>query len=123
MYKFCFFRLGRKTNDAEDVVSEVMITAMQKIDELDTGENTKLYNWLATIARYKLLEHYRRQKQHEKEKLFSAFDESFSKIIEDSRFNDGGDEDSTDADIPEKFESVKTVAIQLPERGDGEVGT
>lgn len=110
VYKFCFFRLGRRTSEAEDVVSEVMVTAIQKIDELKTDESTKIYNWLATIARYKLLEHYRRKKQHEREKLFSVFDENFQKILEDKR-----EEDNDKNVMSWSSETIGIVMSSLPE--------
>ena len=112
VYKFCFFRLGRRAAEAEDVVSEVMVTAIQKVDELKTDESTKIFNWLATIARYKLLEHYRRKKQHEREKLFSVFDENFQKILEDKREVIEEEDDSV---LNWSGESIGIVMSSLPE--------
>jgi RNA polymerase sigma-70 factor (ECF subfamily) len=113
LYKFCFFRLGRKTSDAEDVVSEVLLTAIQKIDELKTDEGTKIYNWLATIARYKLLEFYRRKKQLDRERSFSTFDENFQKILEESEGREVQEEEETS--MSWSSDSIGIVMSSLPE--------
>ncbi len=82
IYKFCFFRLGQNHANTEDVVGEVMLTAVRKVNDLHEADDTKVFNWLAQIARFKLMEAYRRLKRLDQEKLFSSFDEEVAGFLE-----------------------------------------
>jgi RNA polymerase sigma-70 factor (ECF subfamily) len=84
IYKFCFYRLGQNHTETEDVVGEVMLTAINKLGDLYEDQETSIFNWLAQIARFKLMETYRRNRRRDKEKLFSSFDEGLESCLEES---------------------------------------
>jgi RNA polymerase sigma-70 factor, ECF subfamily len=112
LYKFCFYRLGQNHTETEDVVGEVMLTAVRKIDDLRADEETRIFSWLAQIARFKLLETYRRLKRCEQEKLFSQFDDGVVDFLL-SQSSIGEEEDLIDEESPAQV--VGAVLTALPE--------
>lgn len=110
LYRFCHHRTGCHHPDTEDVVGETFMTAVRKIDELSDAEGTKVFNWLATIARFKLLELYRKRSRLDLERSFSSFDEGLEEVLEGRH--------TGNADQPEGAftpESVGVVLSSLPE--------
>jgi RNA polymerase sigma-70 factor (ECF subfamily) len=64
IYSFVFF----KVNDnevAEDIVSDVFISALNKVSSFRVDEGSSVSAWLYKIAHNKVIDYYRTNKQHE----------------------------------------------------------
>lgn len=110
LYRFCHHRTGNHHPDTEDVVGETFMTAVRKIDELSDAEGTKVFNWLASIARFKLLELYRKRNRQEMERHFSSFDDALEDVLEGRAAET--DEEPEGAFTPQ---SVGVVLSSLPD--------
>lgn len=61
VYRFCYFRLP--TQDlAEDITSEVFITAWEKIHTYSPNSNIKFVSWVFRIAQNKIIDFFRANK-------------------------------------------------------------
>lgn len=60
IYRFCYFRLGQKKEDAEDVTADVFVKAWRKLDTFTDGS---FQAWLYMIARNSIIDFYRVQKR------------------------------------------------------------
>ena len=60
LYRYVAYRVPRR-EDAEDIVSDVFLTAVAKLDSFDPGKGT-LRQWLTGVAKYKVLAYWRAKK-------------------------------------------------------------
>jgi RNA polymerase sigma-70 factor (ECF subfamily) len=58
LYTFVFYRVGRDTTLAEDVVQETFTQALARVKEFDSGRGT-VANWLTVISRNVIRDHLR----------------------------------------------------------------
>jgi len=61
IYKFIFFRTKQK-EEAEDLTSLVFLKVWQNLDKYKFQKEAKFSTWLFQIARFTLIDYYRRQK-------------------------------------------------------------
>lgn len=61
LYRYALSRV-RDASQAEDLIQETMIIALQKIDTFKEQSSEK--TWLTGILRYRILDHYRRQSKN-----------------------------------------------------------
>lgn len=61
VYRFVYFRVGQKREVAEDLTSDVFLSAFEAFDRFDPERGEKA--WIMTIARNKLINHYRDKKE------------------------------------------------------------
>lgn len=61
IYRYLFYRTGN-TDDAEEITSQVFLTALEKIPHYQHRGHFSA--WLFGIARYKVLEHFRMTRFH-----------------------------------------------------------
>lgn len=59
IYRFCYFRVGQKKEDAEDLTADIFLKAWQKLDTFTTGN---FQAWLYMIARNSVIDFYREKK-------------------------------------------------------------
>jgi RNA polymerase sigma-70 factor (ECF subfamily) len=64
VYTFAFYRVGRDAATAEDVVQDVFLTALRKLDSFDP-ERGAMLTWLQYIARTCLHEIYRKRRRYD----------------------------------------------------------
>lgn len=90
VYSYCLSNVNFNYDDAADVTQEVFLFFQQKLDKLDEGN---LRAWLYSVAKRKVYEYYRHNKQFDKmmsyedniesiEDLFVLFDNYFE--VDDS---------------------------------------
>lgn len=60
LYRFVFYQVARNAEDAEDVTSEIMLTAVKSIARYDAGAGS-LEAWLRGIARNHIARFWRRR--------------------------------------------------------------
>ncbi|MBQ7348156.1 MAG: sigma-70 family RNA polymerase sigma factor [Clostridia bacterium] len=60
LVRYCFYRVGKKFDLAEDIVNEAFILLYQKWDQLDFDCDTKILSWLTKAILNKIYE-YRRK--------------------------------------------------------------
>lgn len=89
IYSFCLALSKNNHEDALDITQEVFLVLTQKHTELD---DDKLKHWLLSVAKYKMQEHYRTLKKHEKvysiEETFTSPDEIFSTMTKFYSYSD-----------------------------------
>lgn len=61
-YRFAYYHLNRNNADAEDLCSEILMTAVGSIEKFDVTRGT-LDMWLLGIARHHLAQFYRRRRE------------------------------------------------------------
>ncbi|HEX7041865.1 MAG TPA: RNA polymerase sigma factor [Patescibacteria group bacterium] len=61
IYRFVFFRVGRKREITEDIVSDIFLKAWEKLDTFKKGN---FQAWVYMIARNKVIDHYRQNREH-----------------------------------------------------------
>ncbi len=61
IYRYVFFRVGKDSEIAQDLVSEIFLKALNKFDSYD--ENVSKSAWIYTIARNHLSNYYRDKKE------------------------------------------------------------
>ena len=64
LYSYVISRIGNP-HDAEDVVSEVFLRVVKRLDQLRNRYPASFAAWLFTIARNTITDHYRRNGLHE----------------------------------------------------------
>lgn len=57
IYRFVFFRVGGKREEAEDLISEIFIKALDNFDSFDEAKSFS--PWIYQIAKNHLINHYR----------------------------------------------------------------
>lgn len=62
VYRFVYFRVGQKREVAEDLTSDVFMSALEAFDRFDPAKGEK--SWIMTIARNKLINHWRDRKEN-----------------------------------------------------------
>lgn len=60
LYRYVAYRIPHR-EDAEDLVSDIFLTALDKLDEYDEDKGN-LRQWLTGIARYRILNYWRQKK-------------------------------------------------------------
>ena len=89
VYSFCLALSKNNYEDALDITQEVFMVLTQKHSEL---EDNNLKHWLFSVAKYKMQEHYRTLKKHEKvssiEETFTSPDEIFSTMTKFYSYSD-----------------------------------
>lgn len=61
VYRFVYFRVGQRREVAEDLTSEIFISALDAFDRFDPAKGEKA--WIMTIARNKLINYWRDKKE------------------------------------------------------------
>ncbi len=61
IYSYVYFRVGRDRDVVEDLVSDIFLKAYEKYD--GTREVVVVRSWLYTIARNRIIDHYRTRKE------------------------------------------------------------
>lgn len=61
LYRYAAYRIPRR-EDAEDLVSDIFMTALARIDRHDEAQGN-LRQWLTGIARHKVADHWRGRRQ------------------------------------------------------------
>lgn len=61
VYRFVYFRVGQKREVAEDLTSDIFISALDAFDRFDPSKGEKA--WIMTIARNKLINYWRDKKE------------------------------------------------------------
>ena len=64
IYKFVYFKVLEK-EVSEDIVSDVFVSALNKIDNFKIDENSSVSAWLYRIAHNKVIDYYKTNKQTE----------------------------------------------------------
>ena len=64
LYSLVFNQVGRDHQTAEDIVQETFLAALNSVSKF-RGQS-KLYTWLCSIARHKIVDFYRQQKREAK---------------------------------------------------------
>jgi len=62
VYKYVFFRTGKNKDLAFDLTSELFLKALEKFDTYNE-EKAEFKNWIFTIARNHIIDHYRSFKE------------------------------------------------------------
>ncbi len=60
VYRFVFFRCGGNKEQAEDLVSEIFMKALENFENYDTKQSTSA--WIMTITKNHLINHWRDSK-------------------------------------------------------------
>lgn len=63
LYRYVFFRVGQNKELAEDITSEIFLKAWKNLDDFKDGS---FQAWVYTIARNKVIDFYRTNKNHDK---------------------------------------------------------
>jgi RNA polymerase sigma factor (sigma-70 family) len=102
VYRFVFFRVGQKREVAEDLTSDIFMSAFEAFERFDPSRGEKA--WIMTIARNKLINHWRDKKEQ--------ID------IDDVAFTLVGEEGMEEAEKREDMGALKTALKKLkpPER-------
>lgn len=80
LYRYVAFRIPHR-EDAEDVVSDIFLTALDKLHEYDEDRGN-LRQWLTGIARFKILNYWRQKKSVVSlETIFQTPDPTFATKI------------------------------------------
>jgi RNA polymerase sigma-70 factor (ECF subfamily) len=64
IYKFVYYKIFN-TEVTEDLVSEVFVSVLDKIDTFQVNENANFSAWLYKIANNKVIDFYRTNKENE----------------------------------------------------------
>lgn len=59
IYRFCYFRIGQKREDAEDLAADIFTKAWEKLDTFQKGS---FQAWLYMIAKNTIIDYYRSSK-------------------------------------------------------------
>jgi RNA polymerase sigma factor (sigma-70 family) len=62
VYRFVYFRVGQKREVAEDLTSDIFMSALEAFDRFDPARGEKA--WIMTIARNKVINHWRDRKEN-----------------------------------------------------------
>lgn len=62
VYRYCYYRLGKNKEVAEDITSETFVKAIEKF-HMFTYRNKPFVVWLYTIAHNLIVDHYRSKKE------------------------------------------------------------
>ena len=84
IYKFVYLKTSNKEL-AEDIVSDVFISALNNIKSFRLDESSSVNSWLYRIANNKIIDFYRTNKQTEEiwDYLDYGFSKDFSEDVED----------------------------------------
>lgn len=65
IYRYIYFRINFRQDDAEDIAETVFFKAWRNIRSFRVDKNGNMQAWLYTIARNCITDYYRTQKAHE----------------------------------------------------------
>ncbi len=102
VYRFVFFRVGQKREVAEDLTSDIFMSAFEAFERFDPSKGEKA--WIMTIARNKVINYWRDRKEQVD--------------IDDVAFTLVGEEGVEAAEKREEVATLKTAIRKLkaPER-------
>lgn len=87
VFNYCFYRLTENFHDAEDLCSDTMLKAYEKLP--DANPDVKVFGWLLQLARHSYFDQIRKKQTHFKYKTLTVEDESSgSNELFDQAFNE-----------------------------------
>jgi RNA polymerase sigma-70 factor (ECF subfamily) len=82
LYAFVFYRVGRDTSLAEDVVQETFTKALDQIDRYDAARGS-VHNWLCTLSRNVIRDNLRaHRRSQELASMWERVDKTLAQIFE-----------------------------------------
>lgn len=83
LYAFVFYRVGRDSHIAEDVVQDTFLTALERLDHFDADRGS-LRTWLCITSRNVIRKHLRRARPAgavRLEAMFSRIDDTLAELL------------------------------------------
>lgn len=113
LYTFVFYRVGRDSSLAEDVVQETFTKALSRIDLYQPGRGS-IQSWLCTMSRNVIRDHVRAHlRSQELTEMWDRIDESLAQVFEALDREPLSDEI---IDRAETRDLVNMTIANLPER-------
>ncbi len=115
LYAFVFYRVGRNSTIAEDVVQDTFLAAMQRLDTYD-GQRGTVRAWLCVTSRNIIRKHLRQAKTTSADRLdtmFTRIDDTLAQLI---TVLDGGPLSDELIAREQTREMVAMTVANLPDR-------
>jgi len=98
LYQFIYFRIGRRSHEAEDVLQETLTAAVVALPRHRRASG--FYTWLTGIARHKVADHFQRSMSRDRRTLGGTIGEEYlARLADDMQQRDLSAEELAASDV------------------------